>query len=146
MVLPSTEPPLYQQRDSLFTYREKIFFIALLDALKWDYWAFAKVRMADVIFLANESADRKLHNNQIQCKHLDFVICEKKTYRPVLVIELDDNTHFHPDRQARDEFKNTTLAQAGLPLLRVPLQKYYNPETLRKEIFSALQKNVSMTT
>ncbi|NUM48238.1 MAG: DUF2726 domain-containing protein [Anaerolineales bacterium] len=140
LTIPSTEPPIYQMWESLFTYREKVFFNALLDALKWDYWAFAKVRMGDVLHISNEPGDRKFYNNQVNCKHLDFIVCEKRTFRPVLAIELDDSTHLHPDKQARDDFKNKVLMQAGLPLLRVKIQTVYSPVRLRDEIFDLLLK------
>ncbi|MCI0475261.1 MAG: DUF2726 domain-containing protein, partial [Anaerolineales bacterium] len=103
--LASGEPPKYQQRDSLFTYRERVFFKALIEDVGGRYVVFAKVRLGDVLFLANEPADRKYHNNQILCKHLDFVLCERGTYKPLLAIELDDSSHDKYDHRERDEFK-----------------------------------------
>lgn len=117
--------PEYRKRDSLFTYQERVFFRALLEALGGQYSIFAKVRMGDVLFLRNEPENRKYHNNQLQCKHFDFVLCEKGTYQPILVIELDDSSHTKFDNRARDEFKDKVCAQTGLKLWRLRIQREY---------------------
>ena len=138
MGLAANEPPIYRKSDSIFTYRERIFYAVLLDAINRDYWIFAKVRMADFMWLTNEPEDRKHHANQILCKHVDFLLCEKRSYRPVLAIELDDRSHLKYDHHERDEFKDKTFAAIGLPLLRVPLERDYSSDELRAQIQDAL--------
>ncbi|MCX6029739.1 MAG: DUF2726 domain-containing protein [Chloroflexi bacterium] len=123
--LVSGEPPRYQQRESLFTYRERVFFQALLEDISGQYVVFAKVRLGDVLFLANEPGNRKYHNNQIQCKHLDFVLCARGTYKPLLAIELDDSSHDKYDHRERDEFKDKICADAGLKLWRERIKPMY---------------------
>lgn len=134
-----SEAPEYHQRDSVLSPREKAFYRALLEAVKNDYLVFPKVRMADVVFLANEPHDRKYHNNQILCKHLDFVLCDKLQYRPALIVELDDSSHLRYSRQESDRFKEVTLKAVGLPLLRVDVQPFYDVLTLRTEIERLMQ-------
>jgi hypothetical protein len=51
MGLGAAVPPEYRQRESLFTYRERAFFKALLEDVGSQYAVFAKVRLADVIWL-----------------------------------------------------------------------------------------------
>jgi hypothetical protein len=141
--LTSTEEPAYNKSDSLFTFRERVFYIALLDAVGSNYWTFAKVRLADFIWLPKDAPDHKFHNNAIQCKHVDYLICERQTYRPLLAIELDDPSHRYPDTQVRDEFKNRTFAKAGLPLLRVTMADAYNAAELWAEIKAKLMPALS---
>ncbi len=56
--------------------------------------------------------------NKIDRKHVDFVLCDPHTMRPLVGIELDDATHGRVSRQARDEFVDEVLAAAGLFLER----------------------------
>jgi len=59
----------------------------------------------------------------MQCKHIDFVLCDRKYSEPLLAIELDDSSHKLYDHQESDEVKDHVCAEAGLPLLRVKVQQ-----------------------
>jgi very-short-patch-repair endonuclease len=139
--LATPESPQYRKSKSLFTDYERVFYGVLLEAVKTDYQVFAKVRMADFVWLANEPADRKFHNSQILCKHVDFLLCDKESLRPLLVIELDDNSHRKYDRRESDEFKNKTFAAIGLPIKRITVQAHYSTPELHEQIRSVLQEN-----
>ena len=84
----------------------------------------AKVRLADVFFVArpNENAAAR---NRIAAKHVDFLLCDPATMRPLAGIELDDASHARPDRQERDAFVEQVFEAAGLPLVRFPAQRAY---------------------
>ncbi len=93
----------------------------------------AKVRLADVIYV--KSAAKKLaESNKIRSKHVDYVLLDRETMAPVLVIELDDKSHNRADRQARDRFVDAALASAGLPILRVKVSQSYDTAALREQI------------
>jgi len=143
--MSSAEPPQYHKYKSLFTYREQAFYRALRISVGSEYLIFGKVRLGDLIWLANEPENRKFHSNQIQCKHVDYVLCHKVSFEPMLVIELDDSSHAKPEQQERDKVKDATLASAGLPLLRVELQGRYETKDLRELIKNKLGE-VSNTT
>jgi hypothetical protein len=138
LALSSGEPPQYRKNKSLFTYRERVFYAALRRAVGNQYQIFAKVRLADFIWITNEPADRKYRNNQINCKHVDFLLCSRYSHEPLLAIELDDSSHKQPDTQERDKFKDGTFSAIGLPLLRVELQPEYEPEIIRDLIRSKI--------
>jgi hypothetical protein len=112
--LVSTEPPQYRKRESLFTYREREFYRVLIEEVGNEYQIFAKVRLGDFVFLANEPTDRKYHSNQIQCKHVDFLLCDKVSQQPLMAIELDDSSHDKYDRRESDEFKTRLFREVGL--------------------------------
>jgi hypothetical protein len=138
---PLTELPLgspvlpeYRKSKSLLTFRERILHSALRRANDNDYALFVKVRLGDFVYLANEPQDRKFHVNQILCKHVDFLFCDKVTLEPLLVVELDDSTHKQPDHHERDKFKEETFSAIHLPLLRISVQSDYNQQWLRKQI------------
>jgi len=123
--LAAAVPPEYRQSKSLFTFRERVFFQALLEDVGSQYAVFAKVRLGDIIWLANEPENRKHHINQLLCKHFDFLLCERGTYKPLLVIELDDSSHDKYEHHERDEFKGKVCEDIGLRLWRPRVQQTY---------------------
>ena len=84
----------------------------------------AKVRLADVFFVArpNENAAAR---NRIAVKHVDFLLCDPATMRPLAGIELDDASHARADRQERDALVEKVFEAAELPLVRFPAQRAY---------------------
>ncbi len=140
LALETGEPPEYRKNHSLMTYQERYFYnIVLVKGIGAQYQIFSKVRLGDLIWIANEPADRFLHNSRIQCKHIDFVLCDKKRLEPVLAIELDDSSHVKYDRRESDELKDFVCAEAGLPLLRVKVQQAYPISEIIAEIRNKIE-------
>ena len=79
--IASTDEPRYELWPSVLTPREREFFKLLLDVVGDRYQIFVKVRLGDIFKLGNEPQNRKFHSNQIQCKHFDFLLCEKDWFR-----------------------------------------------------------------
>ena len=139
--LEANVQPQYRKNKSILTYREGVFYNSLIGAIdESQYQVFAKVRLADFFWLANEPENRKFHQNQIMCKHVDFLLCSKPSLAPVLGIELDDSSHKLPEHQERDKFKDTLFSSVGLPLLRMDLQSNYSSDFLRQQIEESLGK------
>ncbi len=136
----SQEPPVYRRRKSLFSNAELEIYEILKEEVGEEYQIFAKVRLGDFIYLANEPPDRKFHNNQIQCKHVDFLLCARHTQRPLMVIELDDSSHTRYDRRQRDEFKKRVFDEVGLKLLSIPVQPFYPPGEIGSLVRSTMQE------
>jgi hypothetical protein len=126
--------PPYRKVDSLLTAAERSFYGVLLKAVDGETLVFAKVRLADVLWLPRDTRDRQAHHNRIISKHLDFVLCSRDTLAPRLAIELDDSSHSRPARRERDSFVDAALSAAGLPLLRVPVRRGYSPHDLGEMI------------
>ena len=97
-------PPQYRKRKGVLSFREREFYRLLQGLIGKRYRILSMVRMADVLWLSNETEDRKFHNNNILCKHFDYVICDKLKFEPVLVIELDDGIHHWEHRWQVDDF------------------------------------------
>lgn len=133
------EPPSYRMSRSLFTDNERVLFRALTEAVGGEYRIFGKVRMSDFIWLTNEPINRKFHNNQILCKHVDFLICDREGQAPLLVIELDDGTHRKFQRKESDDFKNRTFEAIGLPILRFSVQNSYSVSQLSDMVRVAVE-------
>jgi hypothetical protein len=94
-----------------------------------------KVNLADLFFVATgDHRKNRAITNRIDRKHVDFLLCEPKTMRPLAGIELDDKSHERPDRKTRDELIEVIFANAGLPLVRMPVKIGY----MRSELEHAL--------
>ena len=50
-------------------------------------------------------------------RNIDFGIFDKKTLKPLLMIELNDYTHNYKIRKERDEKVKEILKQSGIPLI-----------------------------
>ncbi len=124
----------YVRKDFLLTKAERAFFDVLQSAVGGRMLIFSKVRIADLVYLPKGTEKRQTHINRVQSKHVDFVLCDLKSIRPMLAIELDDSSHDRADRVARDEFVDDVMAAAGLPMLHVKVRASYHAADLWNEI------------
>lgn len=131
-------PPQYRKRRGVLSYRERVFYRLLRGMMSNEYHILSMVRMADVLWLANETEDRKFFYNNILCKHFDFVVCHKLKFEPTLIIELNDPSHQWEHRWQVDEFKKKACDEAGLPMLCFKVQDEYDKAEIRKKIYQAL--------
>ena len=78
-----------------------------------------------VVFLVTRPNENAAARNRIQQKHVDFLLCDPATMRPLAGIELDDASHARADRQERDAFVEQVFTASALPLVRFPAQRAY---------------------
>ena len=98
-----------------------------------------KVSLGDLFYVkTSDRSARTTWRNQIDRKHVDFLLCDPQTVRPLLGIELDDRSHRRPDRVKRDHLVDRVFAAAGLPLYRVPVLRSYNT----RELAAALREQL----
>ncbi|MFN8398446.1 MAG: DUF2726 domain-containing protein [Anaerolineales bacterium] len=105
----------------------------------------SKVRLADVFFVSRPN-ENMTYFSRIAQKHLDFLVCDSVTMKPLLGIELDDSSHQRDDRQERDDFVEKVFQVAGLPLLRLPVQREYNTREVAAKIAPLLKDKISPST
>lgn len=103
----------------------------------------SKVRLADVFFVSRPNENVTFFNRIAQ-KHLDFLICDSNTMKPLLGIELDDSSHKRNNRQERDDFVERVFQVAGLPLLRLPVQREYNTREIAAQIAPYLKDKIGV--
>lgn len=128
----------YAKRRKLVTRSELRFFQVLREAVSDDWEIFAMVRIADLLSVPKGTKNHRSWLNKILSKHIDFVLCDKDNLEVMVGIELDDASHLRPARRQRDQFVNAAFADAGLPLLRVPVADHYDRSSLRKLIDKAV--------
>jgi hypothetical protein len=129
----------YKRKDFLLTAAERSLFGVLHEAFGAKYFIFAKVRLADLLWMPKGTESRQSHFNKIQAKHVDFVISDRQTVRPLVAIELDDSSHSRADRVNRDAFVDEALAAAGLPFVRIRAAASYSVRELAQQVQAAVK-------
>lgn len=141
VTLPEKLP--YKKKDYLFSKAEHSFFEVLSLVLRdMNVHIFAKVRMSDLLFIGKGTDQWQKSWNQIQSKHVDFVICDRVKVQPLVVIELDDSSHNQPKTMERDRFVNQAYHDAGLPLLRFPVKHAYTTADIETQIGDILDRQM----
>jgi len=137
LVPASTRKPVqeevlpYHLRDDFLSRAERSFYHVLRSTVA--DWAVVcpKVSLGDLFFAqTGDYGQNRSWMNRIDRKHVDFLLCDPKTMRPLLGIELDDASHRKPKQAQRDRFVERVFAAAGLPLARVPVRAEYNTREL----------------
>jgi len=134
---PGSDLYPYKLTQSLLTGSEAAFYAALLLAAGIRYVVFAKVRFADLCQDLDRWTDVAAFN-QVSSKHVDFVLCDATTFRPVLAIELDDRSHLRADRRGRDALKDRIFRTMGLRVYRQWVHRSYDPSAIARGIAEAL--------
>jgi len=123
----------YAVRDDWLSAAE-LSFLGVLKLVTQDRFVVCpKVGLQDIFFVTS-GKDGQAHRNRIDRKHVDFLLCDATTFKPVMGVELDDASHGRKDRVERDRFVDQVFAVAALPLLRVPAGRSYSPDVLSKTI------------
>jgi len=131
----SSEYLPYTRTEYFFTITERNFYNKIVPiAEKMNTVIFSKVRLADLISVKEKSKDYYKHWNKIKSKHIDFVICDKNSYKPLFVLELDDKSHEKENRIERDKFVDNALSNAKVPIFHIKVSNSYNEDYIN-EIF-----------
>jgi hypothetical protein len=134
---PKADPLPYEARKYFFSIAERSFYEVLKRLISADHTVFAKVRLADLVYVTKGSGSWQSHFNRISRKHVDFVLCNRDL-APVVAIELDDSSHDAEEREARDEFVDQVLASAALPIVHIRAKRAYAPDELRAALYPFL--------
>ena len=134
-------PALKYQKRRLFTKTETRFLFLLDEEFGSEFRILGKIRIADVILprtgLKREEWGRLF--GKISSKHLDYVLADKVSMRPLCAIELNDKSHTQKNRKERDAFVAGALKSAGLPIVWVKEGKKYNMKQVGDEVRSKIQ-------
>ena len=130
--LPAESPaaPPFVRKNDLFSAAEAAFHQTLL-RLAPEHTVLAKVRLADLVRVQAPGREFWQLFNSIAARHVDFVLCDERL-TPVVVIELDDSSDPAAERVARDQFVDSVLETAMLPVVHVRARRSYVLEELRQ--------------
>ncbi len=112
-------------------------FYRTLDYLFSDlYLIFSKPRVEDFIHVKKGMTwvERNHYRSHIKSRHTDFLLCDKKTTKPLIAIELDDSSHKTEKGKKRDALMNNIYASAGLKYIHIPVSKKDDAVYLQEKI------------
>lgn len=116
----------YHLREHFLSPAELGFFEVLQTVVNNRAVLCTKVALGDIFWVKKDDPSRfRIYTNKIDRKHVDFLVCDSTTMRPLVGIELDDKSHQRQDRQQRDAFVDQVFKAAGLPLLHIPVKRGY---------------------
>lgn len=126
----------YKLKPSILTKSEHHFFKNLLKICRKRAVVCVMVRLSDIVDIPrNRSVSgRHAFGRLINGQHIDFLICERGTMRPLVGIELNGREHNRPQRQRLDQFKQSVCTAAGFALIWQPKQTSYNCEELNRKL------------
>lgn len=125
----------YHQVDEFISPAELNFYFNLRSVIGDSAHIFSKVKLSDLFYAkTGDYGKNRSYTNRIDRKHVDFLLCNFKTMKPILGIELDDKSHQRADRQERDDFVNHVFEAAKLPLMHFSVQRSYSQSELKSKI------------
>ncbi len=129
-----TPPPVNKQyeygvKSELMTKPERELYYALLAAVGSEMHVFPQIALAAFIDKKNFGSYR----NEL-FRIVDFLLCDARTTRPLLVIELNDASHNRADRRARDEKVKCILERAGIGILTLNTEEFIDEKALKRKI------------
>lgn len=133
---PKDQLPYY--KSPFISPAELSFFTMLEQAIGEKYRIFPQVNVASLVKVSAQGKDWWRYSGKINRKSVDFVLADKTTCRPILVIELDDFSHQGRERKQRDVFLNRVFDTIGLPILHVIPKSGYSVAEIRDAIRSSL--------
>jgi len=129
----------YHQVDEFISPAELNFFFNLKAVVGDSAQLFSKVRLGDLFYAkAGDFGKNRGYTNKINQKHVDFLLCDPKTLKPTIGIELDDKSHQVAKRQERDDFIDHVFEAANLPLIHVSVQRSYSQSELNSKLSAYL--------
>lgn len=130
---PISEEYHYRAKKTLMSAPERELYYILLTELGRAYDIFPQVALASIVDKTTYASNR----NEL-FRVVDFLLCARKTNRPLLVIELNDATHNRDERKLRDEKVKCILSRAGIPLLTLTLADLSDERAIRLKVKSLL--------
>lgn len=128
----------YRRKDFLLSKAEFSFYRVLQQVVGERWVICPKIGLGDLLLVQKGTQQWQSWRNKIDRKHVDFVLCDPQTMKPLVVIELDDVSHKSESAKQRDADKDRALMAAGLPILRVPAQRTYDGRKILSQINAAI--------
>ncbi len=117
------------------TYNESKFYNKLVNIFNDKFIVVAQVQLSSVI--KKTSGEARTYQNELY-RTIDFALIDKNDLEPMLLIELNDNTHNQKNRQSRDIKVKELCEKANLKLItfwdNYPNEENYLKERINKEL------------
>ena len=119
---------VYESKNVLISRSEQEYFKSIANSLPTGYHVFPQVNLASFII---KNDDSPFHNELF--RNVDFLITDEN-YKPLFVIEINDQTHLNSDRKERDEKVKNICDEAGIPVVKFWTSYGVNGAYIKKRI------------
>ena len=113
----------YRLREPFLSATEAALFRLLNELMGKRYIICPKVALSDLFMIVRPNENVHFFN-KIFRKHVDFVLCDPNTYAPAFGVEMVKSIAKSGMRES-DKFLSEIFADAGLPLVHVPVNDSY---------------------
>lgn len=118
----------YRLREPFLSKTEAALFRLLNELMGVRYVICPKVALSDLFMIVRPNENVHFFN-KIFRKHVDFLLCDPKTFAPSFGVEIVKPIAKNGVREA-DKFMQELFADAGLPLVHIPSGETYEPSDL----------------
>lgn len=119
----------YTAKQHYLSNTEQNFYNTIRNITEDQYITLPQVPLSQIV----EKQSNYKYQNELY-RVVDICIFEKKTYKPLLCIEINDETHHQKNRYMRDLKVKEILRQAGIPLIILWTEYGVNVEYIKKRI------------
>lgn len=134
---PGSDSP-YRLRDYFLSTPEIALFRQLQKMTGDRYLICPKVALTDIFTIVRPNENVHYYN-KIFRKHVDFLLCEPKTLKPAIAVEMVKPIA-KSEMRASDQFVEELFLQEGIPLVHVPIGEHYETSSLVNLFQAALTK------
>jgi len=128
----------YRLRDRFMSAPETALFHTLEEMVGKRYTICPKVALNDVFYIVRPNENVHFFN-KIFRKHVDFLLCDPNSLRPVIGVELVKPVAKSETREV-DQFMENLFLDAGIPLVHVPTNDRYSQRDLAELFQLAIMK------
>ncbi len=129
----------YRLKERFLTIPEIVLYRALREMAGDRYVVFAKVSLNDIFDIVRPNENVHYFNKLFR-KHVDFLLCEPKSLKPQIGVELVRAATAGGTRSA-DQFVEDLFLTAGLPLVQVAADNRY----IMPELVALFQQAIAKT-
>lgn len=133
----------YKRKQFIMTQAENTFLRALRSAIGNNYEILPQVHLATFLDHKVNGQNWMGAKSKIDRKSVDFLICSKGYYNPLVAVELDDASHSSPKRVARDAEVDAYMASANMPIVHIKWRSTYSVDEIRAALATYLDVNAS---
>jgi hypothetical protein len=128
----------YRLREHFLSASEISIFHLLEEMVESRYVICPKVALSDIFTIVRPNENVHFYN-KIFRKHVDFLLCDPKTLKPAIAIEIV-KSHARTSSRVGDQFLEDLFLSEGVPLVRLPLGEKYDVPILANLFKIALMK------
>jgi|SRR5688572_14262448 len=126
----------YRLREPFLSKTELALFRVLTEMMASRYVICPKVALSDVFFIVRPNENVHFFN-KIFRKHVDFLLCDPRTFKPSFGVEIVKPIAKEGIREA-DKFMEELFTDAGIPLVHIPSGESYD----HSDVISLFQLSV----